>query len=541
MRSSAAAIDALGAGVLAVRRRIDPLDDAFRVLGRPDEALPPVTEAWRGSLSARLDGLAAELAAHQSSEPAYGIVAHQIEDARQRLDMELWAVFLSGYDHAPLGRITGLIPSLPTGTREDDIFLLDVIASIGPYLDGCLAASSRAAARNWTPWSASFDRARSRWRALVSARGRSLVPEGASASLAERVTQKFEATAQEAVRRYVDGLDTLFGNTARDGSRPGLCYLPQGEGQYIRLVANHTDGFGTPNEIHKIGLYEIRRMHEELADLAARPSASVAEMLARAVDSPSYGTMEIFASEVMRLIKTVRGALADKIDLSKVGPLLLSPVPAALADASPPAYYIPGGEGHQATLMINGARMASAEIDSAHAMIFHEAIPGHHAQFEIARALPLPNYRRAAWFNAFIEGWGLYCEELAGEAGLYHSTAARRGKLAMELLRAARLVVDTGLHAQGWSVGRAEGYLVTSAGLTAEAAQAEVARYIEYPAQALSYAIGKASILKLRERVRMMEGAAFDLRRFHSALLGQGAAPLNVLSEAVLAGSFTSL
>ena len=137
MRSSAAAIDALGAGVLAVRRRIDPLDDAFRVLGRPDEALPPVTEAWRGSLSARLDGLAAELAAHQSSEPAYGIVAHQIEDARQRLDMELWAVFLSGYDHAPLGRITGLIPSLPTGTREDDIFLLDVIASIGPYLDGC--------------------------------------------------------------------------------------------------------------------------------------------------------------------------------------------------------------------------------------------------------------------------------------------------------------------------------------------------------------------------------------------------------------------
>jgi uncharacterized protein (DUF885 family) len=171
---------------------------------------------------------------------------------------------------------------------------------------------------------------------------------------------------------------------------------------------------------------------------------------------------------------------------------------------------------------------------SLESLVAHETVPGHHLQQARAVELTgLPAFRRDLDFTAYVEGWALYAETLGAELGLYRDAASRYGYLQMQIFRAARLVVDTGLHAFGWSRERAIDYLAATSGLAREHCAAEVDRYTSWPGQALAYTTGQLKIVELRERAQARLGERFDLRRFHNAMLDQGALPLPVLERLI--------
>jgi uncharacterized protein (DUF885 family) len=165
---------------------------------------------------------------------------------------------------------------------------------------------------------------------------------------------------------------------------------------------------------------------------------------------------------------------------------------------------------------------------------FHEAVPGHHLQLSIAGELTdLPMLRRLANVNAYTEGWGLYCERLAEEMGLYSGDVARLGMLAMDAVRAGRLVVDTGMHARRWSRQQAVDYLTANTPMPVLEVNTEVDRYIAYPGQALSYMVGRLEILRIRAAAERALGDRFDIRTFHDLVIGGGPLPLNVLDQVI--------
>lgn len=219
----------------------------------------------------------------------------------------------------------------------------------------------------------------------------------------------------------------------------------------------------------------------------------------------------------------------------------LTMIPPHLADSSLTVYYMPGNNsGDIGTLSTNPTNMLGVAKGSANAMISHETLPGHHAQFEYARKLSLPDYRKTAWFNCFIEGWALYVEDLAEELGLYNNHEQLKGKLLQELFRAARLVVDTGLHFYGWTKKDVIDYLHLNTHLSKVQAEHEINRYIECPAQALSYATGKFHLKTLRQQCILSERGDFNYKDFHERLLKHGVAPLHAIKKSVLKESYSS-
>lgn len=211
-------------------------------------------------------------------------------------------------------------------------------------------------------------------------------------------------------------------------------------------------------------------------------------------------------------------------------------MPAADAPGAPTAYYMPPSlDGtRQGTYFANTHRVEERFRYQAEAIAFHEAVPGHHFQITLAQQLTdLPLLRRVAGFTAYSEGWGLYTERLADEMGLYSSDVARLGMLALDSMRAGRLVVDTGLHAHGWSRQRGVDYLRENTPLALVEIENEVDRYLAAPGQALAYMVGRLEILRIREEAERALGDRFDIRAFHDVLIGGGALPLSVLGEVV--------
>jgi len=168
------------------------------------------------------------------------------------------------------------------------------------------------------------------------------------------------------------------------------------------------------------------------------------------------------------------------------------------------------------------------------ALTAHEAVPGHHFQGALQQEIDLPDFRKhAAWFTAYGEGWGLYSEYLGEEMGLYDTPEKMMGRLSYEMWRACRLVVDTGMHSKGWTKAQAIKFMTENSALSAANIEEEVNRYISWPGQALGYKIGEIKIRELRVKAEAALGPKFDLRRFHDAVLGQGAVPLDVLESAI--------
>ena len=200
------------------------------------------------------------------------------------------------------------------------------------------------------------------------------------------------------------------------------------------------------------------------------------------------------------------------------------------------AYYMPGAPdaGRPGVFYVNTSNLPGRTSPVMTALYLHEAIPGHHFQGALAlEAVSLPPFLRFLWNSGYVEGWGLYCERLGVEMGLYHDPWQHLGMLDMQMFRATRLVIDTGLHAYGWSRDRAIAYMAERTAMDPSVIELEIVRYIVTPGQAVSYKVGEQVILRLREEARQALGGRFDIRAFHDQVLSTGSLPLPVLERKV--------
>ncbi len=321
----------------------------------------------------------------------------------------------------------------------------------------------------------------------------------------------------------------------------GLSHLPGGDELYAHHVRTQTTTDLTPDAIHELGLCEVARLRAAMEELAPRTGyrGTLREVFAQLRDDPAnyHATADALLLAYRDMSKRIDPELVRVFSVLPRLPYGVVPIDDAIAPDTTTAYYQPGAmDGSRAGLYyVNLHRPDSRPIYEIPVLSLHESVPGHHLQIALAQELTgLPTFRRATLaYTAYTEGWGLYSESLGDEMGLYDDPKAKFGALTYEMWRAVRLVVDTGLHARGWSRERAVDYFLDNAAKTRLDVENEIDRYITMPGQALAYKIGQLKIVELRARAEARLGAAFDVRAFHQVVLEQGALPLGVLERRV--------
>lgn len=354
-----------------------------------------------------------------------------------------------------------------------------------------------------------------------------------------------------AFARYRDVIAREVIVAARSDEKPGLCNLEGGLELYRLLARAETSLDLSPEQIHAIGLEEIARIRAETEQLGASELgvATFAEVQQRLRNDPArfFANEEEIRETARRSLARAQAALAGNFHLVPRAPCKVVDIPALEAPFSTIAYYrqpmdpgalrAPGGapgavpeDQRFGRYFVNTFRPTTRPRYEAQALAFHESIPGHHLQIAIAQELPdLPLVRRHFGCTAFVEGWALYCERLADELGLYESGSDRFGMLSYDAWRAARLVVDTGIHAMGWSRAKAVEFMEQNTLLARNNIENEVDRYIATPGQALAYKLGQREILALRTEARDALGERFQLADFHDRVLENGAVTLATL------------
>lgn len=327
---------------------------------------------------------------------------------------------------------------------------------------------------------------------------------------------------------------------ARPDSHPGIAHLPGGADAYRDLIRHHTSLDLTAEDLHATGLSEIARIDAEFASLGARVLGThgLDETLARLRDDPAlhFATRDEIVAVAEASLDRARAALPATFGILPRASCVVVAMGPHEEEHSTIAYYRqPAADGSRSgQYFVNTSAPQTRPRYEAEALAFHESIPGHHLQIAIGQELVgIPEFRRHLGPTAFFEGWGLYAERLSDEMGLYSGDLARFGILSFDAWRACRLVVDTGMHALGWSRDAAIDFMRAHTALGANNVANEVDRYIVWPGQALAYKTGQLEILRLRDEARGSLGAAFDIRGFHDAVLSGGALPLATLREVV--------
>lgn len=363
---------------------------------------------------------------------------------------------------------------------------------------------------------------------------------GDAAFLADR-DRLLADVVRPALQRYRDVLAAEVAPHGRPVERPGLCWLPEGEEYYAALVRVHTTTTDrTPEQLHRTGLEIIERLRDEYAEVGARvfKTSDQAEIFQRLRTDPAmrWRDADELLAAARAAISRAEQAAPDWFGKLPGQQCTVEPVPEAEAPGAPPAYYLlPALDGSRPGIYFaNTYKAHERDRHIAEAVAFHEAVPGHHLQLTRSLELTdLPMIRRLSPFTAYAEGWGLYAERLADEMGVYSGDVARLGMLAEDSVRAARLVVDTGLHAKGWSRQQVVDFLRTNTTMAEVEINTETDRYISSPGQALAYMVGRLEIQRIRSATEQALGDRFDIRSFHDTVLGSGALPLRVLDEHV--------
>ena len=334
---------------------------------------------------------------------------------------------------------------------------------------------------------------------------------------------------------YRDVLAAEVRPAARSVEQPGLCSLPGGDAVYAREVYRHTSLPMDPREIHEIGLQQIARLAEEYRALGPTVvgTSELDAIFTALRDDPALhfddGPSIVAASETA--MAKAKAAMGDWFGRLPQADCVVAGTP-----TGPIAfYYPPAVDGSRpGTFFVNTADPAGWGRFEIEAMAYHEGIPGHHLQLAISQELDdVPMFRKHARITAYAEGWGLYTERLADEMGLYGGPLERIGMLSADSMRAGRLVVDTGMHALGWSRQQAIDYMAANSPLSMSAITAEIDRYIGMPGQALAYMIGRLEMMQLRSRAESTMRDRFDIKGFHDVVLGSGLVPLETLGRMV--------
>jgi len=316
--------------------------------------------------------------------------------------------------------------------------------------------------------------------------------------------------------------------------------LPNGRAFYAQQILHFTTLQLSPEEIHQTGLAEVDRIAAEMQAVIRQVGftggfAAFVELLR--TDPRFYPkTGEELLKDAAWIAKRIDGKLPSEFKTLPRLPYTIKPVPDHLAPKYTSGRYVqaPAGSTQPGVYWVNTYKPETRPLYDLESLTLHEAVPGHHLQIARSQELAdLPNFRRYSYISAFGEGWGLYSEWLGLEMGFYTDPYSNFGRLTYEMWRACRLVVDTGIHTQGWTRRQAIDYLASHTALPMHEVETETDRYISWPAQALSYKLGELKIKELRRRAEAALGPAFDVREFHDVVLGSGAVPLAVLEQNV--------
>lgn len=360
----------------------------------------------------------------------------------------------------------------------------------------------------------------------------------------DAVLDAIDSRVRPAYRRLADVVATDHVPAAR--REPGLWSLPDGDARYRFAILQQTTLSLDPEAIHRIGLAEVARIEAEQDGIARRLGHADLAALRHAVrtDRRFYAESR---EQILQRYRDYTAQMATKLPtlfgVLPATPMEVVPVEAYREKTAAAAAYARGTPdgSRPGRVMVNTGDHDKRLLLPIEAIAYHEGVPGHHLQIAIAEALPaLPPFRRTAHHGAYVEGWALYAERLAKEVGQYEDPMSDYGRLSTELLRAIRLVLDTGVHHKRWTREQMVAYFRAHSTEDEPSIEAETDRYIAWPAQALAYKVGEMKLLELRERARTALGERFDLRAFHDAVLAGGALPLDVL-EARLQAWWTLL
>jgi len=364
----------------------------------------------------------------------------------------------------------------------------------------------------------------------VAANERAPLVESARKVIGETLTPAFKR------------LDSFFKETYLPACRQDIAAssLPGGEAFYQYSIRRHTTTDLTAQQIHEIGKSEVARIHKQMESIIQQVGfkGTFQEFLTFLRTDPRfyYTNADDLVAGYSYIAKRADGKLPQLFAELPRTPYGVKVIPDYEAPAQTTAYYQPSAaDGSRAGLyMINTYKLDTRPKYEMEALTLHESVPGHHLQIARAQELKdLPDFRRNGGYTAYVEGWGLYAESLGSEMGFYSDPYSRFGQLTYEMWRACRLVVDTGMHAFGWSRQQAIDYMKENTAKTENDIIVEIDRYIVWPGQALAYKMGELKIKALRAKATKELGDRFDVRKFHNAVLDDGPLPLDLLESRI--------
>jgi uncharacterized protein (DUF885 family) len=436
-----------------------------------------------------------------------------------------------------------VVPQLPLVAPEHALAMPAKYRGVAQQFDDAIERLREGLARGRAPLASSAAKAVAQVDALLAA------PYDKDPLLALRAPAGWEGEAawreqmvdvardhlRPAMQRWRDFVTTDVIPHGRTADRPGMTYLPDGDDLYARTIYRYTTLDADPAEVHQIGLDQVAKLDGEYRELggAVLGTSDLQEIYSRLRDDPelhfSDGPSIVAASEAA--LAKAKAAMVDWFGKLPQADCLVKETP-----SGPLGFYFrPAADGSRPGMFfINTSDPTAWGTYEIEAFAFHEGIPGHHLQLAIAGELSdVPEFRKNAFISAYAEGWGLYTERLADEMGMYGSELDRIGMLSADSTRASRLVVDTGIHAMGWSRQKAIDYMVDNSPNTVFSCEEEVDRYIGMPGQALSYMLGRLEIQRMRREAEARRGGRFDIKGFHDTVLGSGIVPLATLDRMV--------
>jgi uncharacterized protein (DUF885 family) len=350
--------------------------------------------------------------------------------------------------------------------------------------------------------------------------------------LTQQINDAINTDVLPAYKKFSDFTRTEYAPQGR--TTLAITSLPDGQKRYENDIYGRTTTHVTPDEIHQLGLREMDRIEAEMLVIAKKEGfADLASFRASLKTNPKYipTSSEQILEDFRRYIAQMEPKLPELFTLLPKSPVTVEAIPEFQASAM--THYMTGTpDGKRpGRVVVATSNFAERSLIDDEAIAYHEGIPGHHMQLSVQQQLQgLPKFRlHGLSFNAYIEGWALYAEQLGKEVGFYQDPYSDYGRLSSELFRAVRLVVDTGIHSKGWSRDQVVEFFRKSGAVDEPTIQSETDRYISWPAQALSYKLGQLKFRELRERARKELGPKFDIRKFHDEMLDGGTLPLDML------------
>ena len=358
----------------------------------------------------------------------------------------------------------------------------------------------------------------------------------------EKAKKIIDANIRPTVLAYLEQLKSDHIPKGRSDEHSGIMWIEGGEESYLRALRKYTGHKDiTVEEVHNVGLSEIDRLKKEFFEIGKNVFPGVStpeEVLQKMQTEPSmrYESKEQMLQLAVDTIERAYKPLGEWFTVFPKSPCKVLPVPAESEQHAPPAYYyppLPDGS-RDGTYFLNTYKAETKSIFEAESVAFHEAIPGHHLDRTIAVELQdVPDFQKYVASTAFVEGWGLYSEQLANEMGLYSNDVQQLGRLGNDAWRACRLVLDTGMHGMGWSRDKAIKFFKENSPIEAINAEIETDRYIAWPGQACSYKMGQLKIEELRRKAENQLGDKFDIRYFHDEVLCDGGITLPILENKI--------